>query len=62
MAKVAIFVDHDIIIRHFVLNRALEALMREHDVLFVFPENHKRVRSDLSALPVTERPRRNAST
>lgn len=52
MAKIAVFVDHDIIIRHFVLNRALEALSHEHDVIFVFPENHKRVRSDLSTLPV----------
>jgi hypothetical protein len=52
MAKIAVFVDHDIVIRHFVLNRALEALSHEHDVLFVFPENHKRVRSDLSTLPV----------
>jgi hypothetical protein len=52
VAKIAVFVDHDIIIRHFVLSRALETLSHEHDVLFVFPDNHKRVRSDLSTLPV----------
>lgn len=52
MAKIAVFIDHDIMVRHFVLNHALEALSREHDVLFVFPDNHKRVRSDLSSLPV----------
>jgi hypothetical protein len=52
MAKIAIFIDHDIMMRHFVLNGALAALSNEHDVLFVFPENHKRVKTNLGTLPV----------
>ena len=52
MAKIAVFIDHDIVLRHFVLNSALAGLSDKHDVLFVFPENHKRVKMDLGALPV----------
>jgi len=52
MAKIAVFIDHDIMIRHFVLNGALASLSFKHDVLFVFPENHKRVGIDLATLPV----------
>jgi len=52
MAKIVVFIDHDIVLRHFVLNGALAGLSDEHDVLFVFPENQKRVKSDLSTLSV----------
>lgn len=49
--KILVFVDHDIIIRHFLHSRVFDALVRQHDVVFVFPEiGHKRVTSDLSAL------------
>ena len=50
MAKVAVFIDHDIVIRHFVLSGGLSAMQREHDIVFVFPENNKRVRMDLTTL------------
>ncbi len=52
MAKIAIFIDHDIMIRHFVLNRVLAPLEREHEVVYIFPENHKRVKSNLGNLPI----------
>ena len=50
MAKIAVFIDHDIIVRHFILNGVLTALEDEHEVVFVFPENHKRVAIDLKEL------------
>ena len=50
MAKIVVFIDHDIVIRHFVLNRVLAKLSDEHDVVYVFPDNHKRVKHDLSVL------------
>jgi hypothetical protein len=49
--KILVFVDHDIIIRHFLHSHVFDELVRRHDVVFVFPEiGHKRVTSDLSAL------------
>lgn len=50
--KIAVFLDHDIVIRHFVLSGVLQPLCEKHDVVFVFPENHRRVRLDLSSLPI----------
>jgi len=52
MARIAVFVDHDIVVRHFVLSGALAALCADHDVVFVFPEGHRRVRVDLDALSI----------
>lgn len=52
MARIAVFIDHDIVVRHFVLNGALAPLWREHDVVFVFPEHQRRVRIDLTRLPI----------
>jgi hypothetical protein len=49
--KILVFVDHDIIIRHFLHSHVFDALVRRHDVVFVFPEiGHKRVTGDLSTL------------
>ena len=49
--KILVFVDHDIIIRHFLHSHVFDELVRQHDVVFVFPEaGHKRVTSDLSLL------------
>ena len=50
MAKIAVFLDHDIVIRHFVLNDALASIQKEHEVVFVFPHDNKRVRIDLKTL------------
>ena len=50
MAKIAIFIDHDIMLRHFVLNGVLRPIWTSHEVVFVFPENHKRVAMDIHSL------------
>ncbi len=50
MARIAVFIDHDIMVRHFVLSGVLAPLAERHDLVFVFPENHKRVQSDLGSL------------
>jgi hypothetical protein len=52
MAKIAIFVDHDIILRHFVLSGVLSALESEHEVVWVFPARHRRVTTDPATLPL----------
>ena len=51
--KVLVFIDHDIICRHFILNGALAELVRRADVLFVFPgDDGKRVKLNLEQLPL----------
>jgi len=52
MAKIAVFIDHDIMVRHFILNGVLPALEARHEMVFVFPERHKRVKTDPATLPV----------
>jgi hypothetical protein len=52
MAKIAVFIDHDIMVRHFILNGVLPDLEARHEVVFVFPDRHKRVKTDLASLPV----------
>lgn len=42
-------------VRHFVMNGVLPALERDHDVVFVFPEGHRRVTVDLASLPLRRR-------
>lgn len=53
MARVTVFLDHDIVIRHFLRNGLLQHLQATHDVTFVFPASHKRVRSELAGLGLT---------
>jgi hypothetical protein len=49
--KFLVFIEHDIIIRHFLHSRVFDDLVRQHEVVFVFPEKgHKRVSIDTSAL------------
>ncbi len=55
MARLVVFIDHDIMIRHFVLNGVLSPLGDKHELVFVFPQGHKRVRADLDALPIQQR-------
>lgn len=50
MAKIAVFIDTDITVRHFILNHTLPSLENEHEVVFIFPERHRRVKTDLVAL------------
>jgi hypothetical protein len=51
--KVLVFVDHDIICRHFVMSGALAPLVQAADVKFVFPDaGCKRVKLDPATLPL----------
>lgn len=51
--KVLVFIDHDIICRHFILSGALAPLVAAADVRFVFPESGgKRVTLDPAGLPL----------
>lgn len=50
MAKLAVFIDHDIVLRHFLLSGVLPALEAEHELVWVFPERHRRVKTDLAPL------------
>lgn len=48
--RIVVFLDHDIIIRHFVNSGAFEALVAAHEVTFVAPPPpNRRVTIDLSA-------------
>jgi hypothetical protein len=49
--RVAVFIDHDIVYRHFVHSRAFAGLNAAHDVTFVFPEknaDNKRLLTDVN--------------
>ena len=49
--KIAVFLDNDPTIRHFVHSGALGEILRQHDVVFAVPPlGHKRVSSDLGAV------------
>jgi hypothetical protein len=50
MAKIAVFIDHDIVLRHFLLSGVLPALEAEHEVVWVFPARHRRVTIDPATL------------
>jgi hypothetical protein len=52
MAKVLVFVDHDIMVRHFLQSGVLAPLEADHEVVYVFPEAHRRVTVDLASLPM----------
>jgi hypothetical protein len=49
--KILVFVEHDIIIRHFLHSHVFDKLVEQHDVVFVFPEKgYKRVTIDSATL------------
>lgn len=51
--KVLVFLEHDIICRHFVMSGALKPLVEQADVRFVFPDDGgKRVKLDPATLPL----------
>ena len=51
--KVLVFIDHDIICRHFVSNGALAPLVRSANTRFVFPDDgRKRVKLEPATLPL----------
>jgi hypothetical protein len=51
--KILVFIDHDIICRHFIMSGAMAPLVAAADVRFVFPESGgKRVKLDPAGLPL----------
>ena len=50
MKRIGIFIDHDIIVRHFIKSGVLSSLSDKYIVHYIFPENHKRVSTDVSKL------------
>ena len=50
MKKILIFIDHDIMIRHFILSGALKGLEKVYDVIYVFPERDTRIKIDVNSL------------
>lgn len=49
--KLLIFVEHDVVVRHFLHSGAFAALAARHDCVFVFPERgHPRVAIDVDGL------------
>ena len=52
MAKIAVFIDHDIVLRHFLLNGILPSLEATHEVVWVFPDRHRRVTTNPATLPL----------
>jgi hypothetical protein len=49
MQKICIFIDHDIMVRHFILNGVLKPLHERFEVHYVFPR-YKRVTYDVESL------------
>lgn len=51
--KILIFIDHDIVVRHFLHSKVFCGVEAEHDVVYVLPERgHKRLSSTESNLSV----------
>ena len=49
--KVLVFIEHDIVVRHFIHSEVFRPLAAKHDVLFVFPEEgHQRLTIDIASL------------
>lgn len=52
--KILVVIDHDIIVRHFLHSHVFDELARNHDLVFVFPEEgYKRIKSNISARDVS---------
>ncbi len=50
MKKIQIFIEHDIVIRHFLHSNTFFKLEKYYEVQYVFPLNDGRVRSDVDSL------------
>ena len=50
MKKIQIFIDHDIIVRHFLHNNTFSELEKYYDVQYVFPLYEKRLKCDVDYL------------
>lgn len=51
--KILVFIDHDIMIRHFVRSGVFQETIARHDVVWVFPEEgNRRIHTDLATIPL----------
>ena len=50
MKKIQVFIDHDIIIRHFIHSNVFSELEKTFEVRYVFADYAKRIKSDISKL------------
>lgn len=50
MKRVQVFIEHDIIIRHFILNNTFREVTKNYQVQFVFPEDDVRVATKIESL------------
>ena len=41
--KILIFIETDVVIRHFIFSKAFHYLNKFHDVVYVFPDGDKRL-------------------
>ena len=41
--KILIFLETDVTIRHFILSNSFRLLNQKHEVVYIFPDNHKRL-------------------
>jgi len=48
--KILVFLDHDIIIRHFVHSNAFSELVKKHEIYYVLPKENKRVQMKISEM------------
>ena len=50
MKKIQVFIDHDIIIRHFIHSNVFSELEKAFEVQYVFADYAKRIKTDISKL------------
>lgn len=51
--KILVFIEHDIIIRHFIFSGVFKELIKTHDLKFVFPEpDNKRVKTNIDSIAI----------
>jgi len=50
MKKIQIFIEHDIIIRHFIFNHTFKQLEDKFHVQYILPNAHKRIKTDIASL------------
>ena len=41
--KILIFIENDVVIRHFIFSKAFHYLNKVHDVVYIFPDGDKRL-------------------
>jgi hypothetical protein len=56
MSRILVFIDHDIVIRHFLLNDTFRRLEERHDVAYVIATNPRRVKTDPRTLALPSQP------